>query len=114
MYIRSLGFSGNLLPELNFTFSEGVLLGELLVNGTPVVEAHVPGLIVSARGKSVEMHAGGIVSYLTTARVGCCYPYLNYKISLSHSSYQNRLDVGGLLGQDAHTAASSRPQHCDV
>jgi len=114
MYIRRLEFSGNLLPELDFTFGGGLLRGELLVNGTPVVEAHIPGLIVSSHGKSAEVHAGGIVSYLTAARVGCCYPYLNYKISLAQSSFQNPLDVGGLLGQDAHSEVSSRPQHCDV
>merc|ERR1719164_307306 len=77
------------MDELNFTlgkppfFSNGP---ELLVNDVPVVDASIPNVISSPRGQSVEVHVGGIASYLDVAHAGCCYHYLNYKVSFSKSA----------------------------
>merc|ERR1719198_956943 len=80
------------------------------MNGQPVVQANLSGLEASSGGQSLKLNVGGTLSQLSTAKAGCCYHYINYKVSFD-SELQNR-DIGGLLGQDAHVEAATEPWQC--
>jgi len=114
LYIQRVHVSGNKLEDskmLNFSLGTGLLGSELLLNGMPVVEANISGLEATSSGQSLKLRVGGTMSQISTARAGCCYHYINYKVSLSKTELSNQ-DIGGLLGKDAHLEAATKPWQC--
>jgi len=116
LYIREVHLTGKMMQQfivgLNFTLRTQLLEPSLLVNGIPLVDAQLPSPLVSVTKHTAEVHTGGIVSYLSMARAGCCYPYLNYRASFSKTAFKDHSEIGGLLGQDGHSEVATWPEHC--